>query len=608
MTIEIQGPLRRAQLIQPFGVGAMHVLPGGVSVITCGLDHWYPQEFEAGIDLDEFKFQEWRLERRLRLTHFRFPPDHRRPQKYEKTPKNSYLVVPLHRFPQWHRCRFCNRMKKYAVHYMGGEGCPFCKNEAEMLQSDLVIVCPAGHLSDFPYVEWLHRDKKAKEGCESSLKLDQTFGRLECTNCDVEPRQITRGITRSEIGHRCPGERPWLGEGSDVAVPCQIKGQVSLKLRMNIHYSRTMSSLALPSRSGVSGELIDIVGEFAQDIANLRNAVRNLTEEELINFVEERLRGGGWNRDQLRAAMEEVDILPKTSATEQQEAQDETAFRHEEWKLLTENRDETDLHVEEETGALQFDLSDYVAKVMRVERLCETTAYLGFSRIHYHLPENRRDQLWRNAPSPDNDWLPAIKNYGEGIFLELDRIKLQEWEQKGEVQQWVDSWASRYEERMTGLHGEDYEPTVPLIPRLLLLHTLAHLIIQEMTMTSGYAAASLRERLYVSDVSATQMAGVLIYTAAGDSEGTMGGLVRMAETDVLSGILKSAIEKAVWCSNDPICREMGKLGQGPQGCNLAACYSCALLPETACEHGNRFLDRTVVVDPDLGFFSGLDFL
>ena len=35
--------------------------------------------------------------------------------------------------------------------------------------------------------------------------------------------------------------------------------------------------------------------------------------------------------------------------------------------------------------------------------------------------------------------------------------------------------------------------------------------------------------MYVSESSTNPMAGILIYTAAGDSEGTMGGLVRMGK-------------------------------------------------------------------------------
>lgn len=83
-----------------------------------------------------------------------------------------------------------------------------------------------------------------------------------------------------------------------------------------------------------------------------------------------------------------------------------------------------------------------------------------------------------------------------------------------------------------------------------------------------------------------EMSGVLIYTAAGDSEGTMGGLVRMGEPEFLGRTIARALDRARWCSSDPVCIE--STGQGPDSCNLAACHSCALLPETSCEHPMRF--------------------
>jgi hypothetical protein len=131
----------------------------------------------------------------------------------------------------------------------------------------------------------------------------------------------------------------------------------------------------------------------------------------------------------------------------------------------------------------------------------------------------------------------------------------------------------------------------------------------ELTFECGYSSAALRERLYVSAPGPGAMAGLLIYTAAGDAEGTMGGLVRMGKPEHLARTLEHALATAAWCSADPVCMEIGsQAGQGPDSCNLAACHNCALVPETACEEFNRFLDRGLVVGtqdaPTLGFFSG----
>src|SRR5687767_2386974 len=72
------GPVRRGQLIAPFGVGAMVIVPGGASLIIGGLDNWFlPKDEKRKIDAEEFKVYEWRLQRLLNVSHFRLPPDYR---------------------------------------------------------------------------------------------------------------------------------------------------------------------------------------------------------------------------------------------------------------------------------------------------------------------------------------------------------------------------------------------------------------------------------------------------------------------------------------------------------------------------------------------------
>ena len=106
------------------------------------------------------------------------------------------------------------------------------------------------------------------------------------------------------------------------------------------------------------------------------------------------------------------------------------------------------------------------------------------------------------------------------------------------------------------------------------------------------------------------MAGILIYTAAGDTSGTMGGLVRMGRPGYFEKIFEKTLENATWCSVDPVCMEMSELGQGTNSCNMAACHNCALVPETACESFNSYLDRALVCgtleNKNLGFFSDID--
>ena len=98
------------------------------------------------------------------------------------------------------------------------------------------------------------------------------------------------------------------------------------------------------------------------------------------------------------------------------------------------------------------------------------------------------------------------------------------------------------------------------------LHSLSHLLIKQLCFECGYASASLRERLYVD--CNQERSGILIYTADGDSEGTLGGLVRQGESDILPNVIKRALHEASWCSSDPLCIEgenQGLLGLKPRG-------------------------------------------
>jgi hypothetical protein len=143
-----------------------------------------------------------------------------------------------------------------------------------------------------------------------------------------------------------------------------------------------------------------------------------------------------------------------------------------------------------------------------------------------------------------------------------------------------------------------------------MIHTLAHALIKELTFFCGYGSSSLRERLYcnLQDLD-RPMNGFLIYTASGDSEGTLGGLVAQGAPRRFERLVHDALARCSWCSNDPVCMESPD--GGAFSSNLAACHSCVLLPETSCEEGNRLLDRALLAgtidDPDVGLFRGLSF-
>ncbi len=195
--------------------------------------------------------------------------------------------------------------------------------------------------------------------------------------------------------------------------------------------------------------------------------------------------------------------------------------------------------------------------------------------------------------------------FGEGIFVTLDEEALCTWENQPEVKARAHLLSNRY---LAAAEEHKRQVTREVTARMVLLHTLSHILINRLNYECGYSSASLRERIYVSQDKTHPMAGILIYTSSGDSEGTLGGLVRMGEPAEFERVLARAIEGAQWCSADPVCMESAvQGGQGPDGLNGAACHSCTLLPETSCEEFNRLLDRGLLVgtftNPSLGFFS-----
>ena len=191
---------------------------------------------------------------------------------------------------------------------------------------------------------------------------------------------------------------------------------------------------------------------------------------------------------------------------------------------------------------------------------------------------------------------------GEGIFIEFDQDAINHWRSNNPaIQHRIDILNDKYAESFIGKNN----PRV-ISAKFLLLHTISHLLIKQLSFECGYSIASLKERIYCSEaIDGKEMAGILIYTASGDSEGTMGGLVRQGRADTFPKMFKKAIESAMTCSNDPVCSL--SQGQGRDSLNMAACYSCTLIPETSCEEFNVFLDRGVVVgtfnNKNIAFFN-----
>jgi len=244
------------------------------------------------------------------------------------------------------------------------------------------------------------------------------------------------------------------------------------------------------------------------------------------------------------------------------------------------------------------DFRRYFEQVVMIPKLRETRVLTGFSRV---VPPDAGGVIAELSLKSQN-WLPAMEVRGEGIFITLRSDILEEWSTKTER---MTARAQIINGRLAQVAADRGTDLRTITPEFLLVHTLAHVLIRQLTFDCGYDSSSLRERIYIDGGGGNKMTGLLLYTASGDSEGTLGGLVRQGLPGRLDGTFRAAISNARLCSSDPLCNE--NEGQGIDGLNLAACHACTLLPETSCEEGNRLLDRGLLIgtsgNEELGLFS-----
>ena len=243
-------------------------------------------------------------------------------------------------------------------------------------------------------------------------------------------------------------------------------------------------------------------------------------------------------------------------------------------------------HFKAEEDSLPAYLKPYFSRVIRITRLREVKVLLGFTRVDAPDPDAdvQANVVYLNKGKSEK-WLPAAEVNGEGVFIEFNKETLEKWLAIPSVKALSRRYEECYEEFC---NAKGWTLNVKRNATYVLMHTFAHLLIKQMAMTSGYSSSAIRERIYFSE----KMTGILLYTGSADKEGSLGGLVELGNIGKLVPLMKDAFQEALLCTNDPEC-----MSNAPAGNNLngAACHSCCMISETACENGNRMLDRGLVV-------------
>ncbi|MFD0974087.1 DUF1998 domain-containing protein [Plantactinospora endophytica] len=576
------------QTLNPFGVGAI-VDMLGESFVAEDITRWKGRLHTIPAA---------RIAAHFGVEELRTPPD--------VTDRGE---LPYYRFPQWLFCGACRSMTRWSIRReKPGKAprCGNCRRSPQLVPMRFVAVCGNGHLDDVPWPAWAHsggrRGREQRQCGKAELRFVHVTAvgggleslRVQCTTCSAERdlAHLTSPGALAKINWSCRGRQPWQNDNE--AVACELSPVVLQRGASSVYFPDTGSAIDLPPESDWATWSEDAVRVeqhpfFRALLGSPDSHVRDGMIEVIAAATEVTVA-------QVRAVLNDRLGTTTTSA----DTPGDLAER--EWLALTNPRDDHDHRDRFITRRAPFpaaaghgglqpvvdQLARRISDVVMVDRLREIRVLRGFRRhtMDIHIPAD----LGRRSGS-----LPAIEIFGEGIFVRFDEELMQRWEYQPPVLRRTESLRKRLAGSMHARWIE-VEPT----PRLVLLHTVAHLLLRQLAFDAGYPSSSLRERIYASLPDAQiPMAGVLIYTAAGDSEGTLGGLARSGRADRLAVTIVSALAAAQWCSLDPVCSE--STAQGPDGLSMAACHACTLAAETSCTLGNLLLDRNLVVHEEYGY-------
>jgi MrfA Zn-binding domain len=603
------GELRPSQLLHTYGVGAVADLPN-LSVVVAGLDDW---------DLSRSTIvQEDRLLAAVRAQLGAQVATLRTPPYVPETPDPfgdwATVGVPVRLFPRWLRCSDtrCNRLapvesglfellpdrwrpeRNRYVHGCRGHG----GNRPTAVPARFVLACGRGHLDDFPWLYFVHGGAEPTDG-EHTLRLSERGTTGEAANLIIECSCGARSSMAPAFGREawkrlpaCRGRNPHLG----IFDGCGIETRTLGLGATNSWFAMQLRVFSLPlAESEVDQRVAENWGQL-----NLLPSLPEVQAKKLLPSlacwpdVEPYGVDAVWLAIRRRAEQEE----------EGPQGPEDLDLATPEWEAFT---SPGPIELPDFTTKKERPPStarSWLREVALVPRLREVSALYGFTRIdapEWDILSTEQERIVRLARSDSPSWVPCAQTRGEGIFLRFDEDRLAAWEQRADVaerQRVLEAGHDRWRAARTLPPGQ--WPGA----RYVLLHTFAHVLIREFALECGYSASGIAERIYARR-GERPMAGVLLYTAAPDSEGTLGGLVSLGRSDRLGALIEQALDAARLCTSDPLCAEHdpGEVGQ----LYGAACHACLFASETSCERGNHYLDRALLVDtvtgPGAGFLA-----
>lgn len=604
------GTVRPSQLLWTYGPGALIDLPN-LSVITMGLDRW---EVNRCPPIDESRLLEAvRAILGPQVQRLRMPPVVTEENANPFSPEGK-IGVPVRPFPRWLRCVRCgllaeidsglftlkeNLYRPDQTHFLHTS----CEkgSHSDAVPARFLLACRNGHIDDFPWHWFVHGGPSDCKGTLSffergaSLQTENLW--VKCRECDTA-RSLAHafGADAQDNLPACRGRHPHLDSYDE---DCDAEARTVLLGATNSWFPITISVLAIPHTSDTLTQVIEDGWEDLKDAeseAELKGSLKIFKKRGILPGLDR------YGVDEIWKAIEKK---RKGEGGKKQVAEGDVKLP--EWAVLTHPNPPTDWpHFLSEKIPPPKKFSSLISGVLLLKRLREVNALIGYTRVEAPEESASPDErppmaaLCRNRP----DWVPATEVHGEGIFLKFDEEALKKWES-------IPAVKLRDSKLRVGHRGWrnarllDQDAGYPGI-RYAMLHTFSHLLIRELALECGYNAASIRERIYANaDGESTPMAGVLLYTAAADSDGTLGGLIELGKPESLGRMIEQALVRASICSSDPLCSEHDP--DKDRTLHAAACHACIFVSETSCERANRYLDRSLLVDTfactDAAFFS-----
>ena len=597
------GEVRPSQLMFTYGVGALVDLPK-ISVIVTGIEDW-PANPEYAQPINESRLLQavqYHLHSVEKLLAPPIVPD--TGAQPDPSDPAYYIGVPVATFPRWMVCPRCRILAPLSSGLFQLEENPYRMDETcyrhascnearnpEVIPARFLSACEKGHLDDFPWVDFAHRGEPCKTPMlrlvEHGPSGEARDLEVNCVSCKAPSRRLSEafGVENREKMPECRGRRPHLRDYD--SEPCGLKMRTIILGASNTWFPVSLSTIGIPVSA-------DIIMQLIEENWGVYKAVSSPAIIAFMRTIGQLGRLSQYTDERIFEAIQQYQRNQATGDTRQSKPD----LKSPEWKIFTEhnpalNSDEFCLRA----VPVPPQFSGLIKQVVLVERLREVTALVGFTRID--SGGEMTDELdipTENAPLSriPPTWVPASEVRGEGIFIQFDENRIAAWANRPAVRAAGDEFFASHVQWRENRGIEPPEEGFPGI-RYVLLHSFSHALMRQLSLECGYSAASIRERIYAQPASESResMAGILIYTSAPDSEGTLGGLVNMGETESLGMHIAQALESAHLCANDPLCAEHTPGAQG-HTIHAAACHACLFSPETSCERGNRYLDRSVL--------------